>query len=170
MSGLTTVLFGDINRRLLNNRNVCCLSWNLTCLNIKEYLMNCRTGHNATLGVSWFGSDMALRVLSGYARIILTDTSKATVLRGALQSDCLKCRDGGICYNLIMRLCIKCNFSSTHKHHHHSKSPYERRANVRLNEVTEWSCTPCLMCHAVVHTCAAKLTWLCLPSLLMKDT
>ncbi|XP_056602159.1 pentatricopeptide repeat-containing protein 2, mitochondrial [Triplophysa dalaica] len=43
---------------------------------------------------------MALRVLSGYARIILTDTSKATVLRGALQSDCLKCRDGAKRYLL----------------------------------------------------------------------
>ncbi|XP_051552260.1 pentatricopeptide repeat-containing protein 2, mitochondrial-like [Myxocyprinus asiaticus] len=37
---------------------------------------------------------MALRGLSGCARIILTDASRAAVLRGALQSHCLKCRDG----------------------------------------------------------------------------
>ncbi|KAF4113193.1 pentatricopeptide repeat-containing protein 2, mitochondrial isoform X2 [Onychostoma macrolepis] len=43
---------------------------------------------------------MALRGLNAFARIILTDSSRAAVLRGAIKSDCLKCRHGAKRYLL----------------------------------------------------------------------
>ncbi|XP_073716737.1 pentatricopeptide repeat-containing protein 2, mitochondrial [Misgurnus anguillicaudatus] len=43
---------------------------------------------------------MALRGLNACARVLWTDTSKAAVLRGAMQSDCFKCRDGAKRYLL----------------------------------------------------------------------
>ncbi|XP_016358267.1 pentatricopeptide repeat-containing protein 2, mitochondrial-like [Sinocyclocheilus anshuiensis] len=43
---------------------------------------------------------MALRGLNACARIMLTDSSRAAVLRGAIKSDCLKCRHGAKRYLL----------------------------------------------------------------------
>uniref|UniRef100_A0A672QIT2 Pentatricopeptide repeat-containing protein 2, mitochondrial n=1 Tax=Sinocyclocheilus grahami TaxID=75366 RepID=A0A672QIT2_SINGR len=43
---------------------------------------------------------MALRGLNACARVMLTDSSRAAVLRGAIQSDCLKCRHGAKRYLL----------------------------------------------------------------------
>ncbi|XP_073696644.1 pentatricopeptide repeat-containing protein 2, mitochondrial [Garra rufa] len=43
---------------------------------------------------------MALRGLNACARLMLTDSSRAAVLRGAIKSDCLKCRHGAKRYLL----------------------------------------------------------------------